>query len=232
MKKLDKDQILHFGLVLEPSKYGFKLDRSWYGRTKNKPTLRGIPDKYLNDEKTHYNDLYFKKKLPDVLLNFDLNMKHYDSLDSNDFNALLKKVTSTIYNVNGKMYQFDECFDVTKYSGCLYLMVLGRYKQIYIGETGNLPQRIKSHWIKNKEFDRLIFGGVNNSVLSIDSFRALDTTQIFVISDLNFSTAYDLEHRIVELIPPKFNGNRTSGGLLERGLSEAVENRKTREMGE
>lgn len=233
MKKLDKDQIQHFGLVLEPSKYGFKLDRSWYGRTKNKPTLGGVPDKYLDEKKIHYNDLYFEENLPKVLLNFDLNMAHYDSLNPDEFFKLLSQVTTADYQLNGMSFVFEECFDVWEYppnKSCVYLMVLGEYKQIYIGVSSNLPQRVRSHWVANREFDRLIFGDIRKSVLSFKSFRAFDTTQIFVIPVSNWDIAYDLENIIVDNIPSKYSANRTGGGLLEGGLGEAILKMKNRDM--
>ena len=58
-------------------------------------------------------------------------------------------------------------------------MVLDLYKQAYTGQAADIRMRIKRHWSGTKQFERLIFGTKESSVLSIDSFRALDTTRIF-----------------------------------------------------
>jgi len=39
-------------------------------------------------------------------------------------------------------------------------------------------EHIRQHWSKTKQFDRLLWGSVTESIISIDSFRALDTTRI------------------------------------------------------
>ena len=62
------------------------------------------------------------------------------------------------------------------------MMVLDKYKQAYIGKSDNIEQRIRHHWSQNKSFDRTLFPmyAVEKSVFSIDFFRALDTTRIYV----------------------------------------------------
>ena len=50
---------------------------------------------------------------------------------------------------------------------------------MYIGISNDIKKRILTHWGSKKDFDRLLFGKKENSVLSIDSFGALDTTRIF-----------------------------------------------------
>ena len=71
------------------------------------------------------------------------------------------------------------------------------------------------HWSKRKPFDRLIFGGVNNSVLSIDCFGALDTTRIFVLE----TTSLDSYEKIaVSKMPPHFKLNRVGGGIPADGF--------------
>ena len=42
-----------------------------------------------------------------------------------------------------------------------------------------MKKRILGHWNRQKEFDHLICGKIEESILSIDSFGALDTTRIF-----------------------------------------------------
>lgn len=53
-------------------------------------------------------------------------------------------------------------------------MVLDEYRQVYIGatsESAGTAERIRQHWSGQKQFDRLLAGSVETSVLSIDSFR-------------------------------------------------------------
>ncbi|WP_091227261.1 hypothetical protein [Microbacterium sp. 3J1] len=73
-----------------------------------------------------------------------------------------------------------EVTDLTQWDGVggLYIMVLAEYRQVYVGATSSftgIAKRIRQHWTNQKQFDRLIWGDVDTSILSIDSFRALDT---------------------------------------------------------
>ncbi|WP_461183016.1 GIY-YIG nuclease family protein [Virgibacillus kimchii] len=106
-----------------------------------------------------------------------------------------------------------------------YIMVLDEYTQAYIGRSTNIKNRIMSHWSKQKEFDRLVFGGKEKSILSIDSFRAYDTTRIFVYPTDNQKQ----EDYFINLFNKKYLLNRTKGGSLT-GLGEAIANGKTREL--
>ena len=109
--------------------------------------------------------------------------------------------------------EFVEISDLKNYIGIsgIYVMVLDEYKQVYIGITNNgIKERIKQHWNANKEPERLIFGQAFNSVLSIDSFGALDTTRIFVKTD---GDLYAIENKFVEEFDKRFLLNRTMGGI-------------------
>jgi hypothetical protein len=90
-----------------------------------------------------------------------------------------------------------------------YVMALDRYKQAYIGQAEDIRDRIKRHWSRTKQFDRLIFGDKGTSVLSIDSFRALDTTRIFAAKT---TRGLELEGKLVKSFPPDFLLNRVPGG--------------------
>jgi hypothetical protein len=79
-----------------------------------------------------------------------------------------------------------------------YVMVLDRYKQAYIGQAWDIRARIKRHWSGTKQFDRLIFPDKETSVLSIDSFRALDTTRIFAAKT---GRGLELEQRLLSTFP-------------------------------
>lgn len=90
-------------------------------------------------------------------------------------------------------------------------MVLDEYKQVYIGITDKgIKERIKQHWNAKKEPERLIFGQAFNSVLSIDSFGALDTTRIYVKTDGNL---FVTENKIVDEFDKRFMLNITMGGI-------------------
>lgn len=91
----------------------------------------------------------------------------------------------------------------------VYVMVLDRYKQTYIGQAWDIRARIKRHWSGTKQFDRLIFGTKETSVLSIDFFRALDTSRIFAAKT---TRGLRLEERRVKSSPPDFTLNRVPGG--------------------
>lgn len=148
--------------------------------------------------------------------------------DKKSFNKFSKGWTKNELNeFFNEKYWFEEVTDLNllrEVSG-IYIMVLDEYAQIYIGKSDNMKTRIMGHWSKTKEFDRLIFGGVNNSVLSIDSFRAFDTTRIYVYPTNKSEIAEDM---IINQFDHRYILNRTVGGSLEGGLIEAIANRKTR----
>ena len=91
-------------------------------------------------------------------------------------------------------------------------MVLDRFLQVYIGIAGGsrgLKGRIRDHWSGSKQFDQLLHGTIQDSRISIDSFRALDTTRIFA---LKTTKTVMMENAVLELLPSKFVLNRTAGG--------------------
>src|SRR5690554_6245230 len=143
-------------------------------------------------------------------------MKFFNNLDNNEFNVSLSKFLDS--NPNFQIVKnIKEFNDKQGY----YLMILDEYKQIYLGTSDNIYKRIYQHWHKQKPFDRLIFGGVENSILSIDSFRPLDTTRLYAWVTNNI---YHLEDRLINQIPNKFMLNRTMGGILKGELLEAIKN--------
>ena len=161
--------------------------------------------------------------------NYDLNMMFFDSLDKEKFNLYLEKQI--------KKYKFKECKDlneVNKVCG-VYMIVLDKYKQVYIGQSNNIKRRIYRHWSDFKSLERLTFGPFLESIISIDSFGPLDTTRIYYFETYN-------THKIEEKIVSKFNRNylinRTAGGIgsyhnftadEEVAKMSVVANRKTRD---
>lgn len=203
-------------------------DKNYRWPSSWKTNLLDIPlsrmKKIVQEERFLYHiDEVCEELQKDALYNFDLNMAFYEKLDRNEFNEEIEHFLSA----NPK---FAEVKDLRKYKNVtgIYIMVLDEYKQIYVGQTNNIKDRIqKGHWTATKTLDRLIFGGIDKSILSIDSFRHLDTTRIFVCTDVN-----DLdneEYNFVEnAFSPKFLANRTGGG--GRSFFEAIIERKNRDL--
>ena len=155
-----------------------------------------------------YSKEWCERQAKEVEENFDLNMSYFDKLDEKSFN----------YELNLFLERHKEFVEVDDlqpfyFKSGYYIMVLDKYKQVYIGTTNNITNRIVTHWTKRKGFDRLVFPwhAVETSVLSIDSFRALDTTRIFVYVAKNI---YDRENEFIQDFPRRFLLNRVTGGNL------------------
>lgn len=143
----------------------------------------------------------------DALANYDLNMAFFASLDRDEFEAALQ---AGVESLDGMV----EVTDLTQWHGVpgLYVMVLDEYRQVYVGGAGEVTgvaKRIRQHWTYQKQFDRLLWGSAETSILSIDSFRALDTTRIFA---RRTHTPFDDEDFLLRQFPPKFTLNRIIGG--------------------
>jgi len=166
-----------------------------------------------------YTESEINKRVTDSLYNYDLNMNYFSSLAQDGFNKEIENFSST----NENFKEIVDLVPLSRVSG-YYIMVLDKYKQVYIGSSQDIRVRILSHWSKQKEFDRLIFGRKEDSILSIDSFRAYDTTRIFVYPTDNY---IKLENDFIDMFSKEFVLNRTSGGAL-LDLTEAILERKTR----
>lgn len=113
------------------------------------------------------------------------------------------------------------------------MMVLYDYRQAYVGTAGSsngVVRRIRQHWSSTKQFDRLLFGNVEESILAIDSFRALDTTRLFaaLVRD-----PFGAQLKLVERMPREYLLNRImSGGGKLVGFAARVgaDWRRTREL--
>lgn len=151
-----------------------------------------------------YNDKWCEKHRKKCLKNFDLNMQYMNNLSEDKFNKELNKLL--------KLRKFIQIHDLNacdKIEG-IYILVLDKYKQIYIGMSNNIKRRIMAHWSKKMSFDRLICGNVESSVLSVDSFGALDTTRIYIYPTYDI---YDEEKYLESKINSNFLLNRTGGGI-------------------
>lgn len=144
----------------------------------------------------------------ECLKNYDLSMKFYQKLDINKYNKVITKII--------KKYKMIEIKDLNECKGKkgIYILLQENYKQMYIGQTTrDLRERIIRHWKKKPEFDRILFGKAESSVIGIDSFGALDTTRILVFYEDNKNKIDRLEEKLVEETPKEFLNNRIGGGI-------------------
>jgi hypothetical protein len=185
----------------------------------NKKSSARIPEHMLTDElrayvAPHYEadhlpihtDEFCRRHRERVLENFDLNMSFFAQIPDADFEEALAEML-------GKNKRLRPVSNLKSYAGDegLYVMVLDEYRQAYIGQTSDIRRRIKAQWNGTKQFDRLLWGGVEESVMSIDSFRTLDTTRIFAARTIN---ADRLEAQLVKAFPPDYLLNRIGGGAV------------------
>ncbi|HWO74368.1 MAG TPA: GIY-YIG nuclease family protein [Bacillus sp. (in: firmicutes)] len=204
--------VKHFGVNIREKSDGLKLTRDNYIKVNNRSSFK---------KGKVYSDSYINKHIEDCLYNYDLNVEYFRLLPKQEFNKELMRFVS-------KTKLFKEITDLVSLNEVpgYYIMVLDEYSQAYIGRSTNIKNRIQSHWNKQKEFDRLIFGSKEKSILSIDSFKALDTTRIFVYPTDELE---EHEDNFINLFDNKYLLNRTKGGTLV-GLIEAIINRKTRDL--
>nr|WP_181718677.1 hypothetical protein [Planococcus sp. (in: firmicutes)]QJS06176.1 hypothetical protein [Planococcus sp. (in: firmicutes)] len=202
----------HLGLHLREKSGGLKLTRENYIRASNKSSF-GTGE--------IYPESYIESHTKSCFENFDLNMEYYHSLSKQEFNEELTRFLD-------KTKVFKEFTDLSLLKGSpgYYVMVLDEYSQVYIGISGDITRRLRVHWSAQKQFDRLIFGRIDDSILSIDSFRAYDTTRIFAYVTDDFQS---FENEYINYFDPEYMLNRTVGGTLS-GLTEAILHAKTRKL--
>lgn len=214
------ESAVHFGIKVRGSrKYGLRLTRDQYAQINKRASTNrwsrevdpGLWDSlnhiYEDAEHRIHTDAWCAQWRERALRNFDLNVAHFASLDRDEFDASLQRAVA-------RRRGMVEVTDLTKWDGKpgLYVMVLDEYAQVYVGATdhpGGIMARIQQHWRGTHPFDRLIWPDEKTSILSIDSFRALDTTRIFA---LRCSNGFDRENQLLGDIPSKFVLNRIIGG--------------------
>lgn len=205
---------IHFGVNTKDKTDGMKLTKENYVRVNNKSSIiKG----YV------YTEAEIIKQTENAFYNFDLNMNYFQTLSKEDFNASLYKSL-----LKTKFVEISD-LNIVNYVSGYYILILDEYNQAYIGTSNNIKKRVQSHWSTQHRFDRLIFGTKDKSILSIDSFRALDTTRIFVFPNSERDTLSNDEDNFINLFKPQYLLNRTKGGSL-LGLEEAIVHRKTREL--
>ena len=186
----------HFGVRVDKTRTTARINRETYTQVSTRESFhtytyaeyminKGEVDNLILDEdkqQVFYTESYCEFLRECALQNYDNNMSRFNALDGEEFaetlNAYIAKHHfSEITNL--KCDKFGEPYE-RGIEGYIYIMVLGQYKQVYIGMTRSaLATRIKQHWHRNKPLDRLVCGSVDTSQISIDCFGALDTTRIF-----------------------------------------------------
>lgn len=206
----------HFGERLRPSKFGIKMTREMFAYPNRSPHQRVRRDQveeqtwelmawaYRDGEQTQHSDAYLLVQRDDAMVNFDLSMRYFASLDVGEFETALNNVL-----VAGRT--FEEVRSLKQFDGVTgaYVMVFDEYRQFYIGESTDIRRRIKDHWSKRKGFDRLIFGSKYDSIFPVDELRALDTTRIYAAKS---RSPHALEQRAEKAADGRFCLNRVVGG--------------------
>lgn len=215
--------MMYFGINVQPGKYGLNICRDKYATISKRNTLKkfdSISFAYADEKGAVYKDEWCNDYQHLCLINYDLNMQYFSSLNHKDFEHALQH----FLDVNPS---FEPVYDLSMYDNVsgYYMMVLDAFCQVYIGVTHDIRARIKQHWTQQKSFDRLLFPmyAVETSRLSIDSFRALDTTRIFASTTQKPNTKD--EDLFIFGFDPKFVLNRLcsetipddKSGLLKTG---------------
>lgn len=215
----------HFGVNLINRGKSFKLVREEFAIIDTKPSLpyfASLAERkaYADESGSAYDESWCQKYRELCLKNYDLNMEYYSMLDKTEFD---KSLESFFQENKG----FKEVINLTDYSGIegYYLMVLDEYKQVYIGKTYDIKRRIMTHWSRTKPFDRTLFPmyAWDTSCFSIDFFRALDTTRIFVWKR---RVSEGIEAKLIRTFPSKFSTNRIGGDITN--AIEAIATMKKR----
>lgn len=204
----------HFGVRLIKKDKELKINRDEFAPISTKPSLAFFPtlaqkNAYVDEEGSAYNEEWCKEYRELCLKNYDLNMQYFALLDKSEFEESL---VSFLQQYKG----FKSVTDLSEYAGVegYYLMVLDEYKQVYIGKTDDIKRRITQHWSKTKPFDRTLLPmyAYDKSCFSIDFFRALDTTRIYVWKK---KMSNGVEAELIRNYPSRFCTNRIGGDITE-----------------
>lgn len=208
--------VVHFGERLRASKFGHSMTREMYAYPNRSPHSRrrreempdglweGVSWAYADEEHTELSDVFLVTQRDAALVNFDMSLRYFASLDPGEFELALERVLAA---GNG----FTPVQSLVDWDGVegVYVMVFDEYRQFYVGQSGDLRKRIKGHWSKRKSFDRVLFGGPYDSILAVDELRALDTTRIYALATAD---PFDVERRTEAAADRRFCLNRMMGG--------------------
>lgn len=217
----------HLGINVHGAKYKLKLVKEEYALISKRNSLmkfESMKKAYEDKEGKTYTDKWCIKHQKDCLENYDLNMEFFSLLDHDEFNKEINGFLNH-YPMFNQIKDLNELNEKTGY----YILIQDEYCQVYIGTSKNILKRIKEHWVRRKAFDRLLMpmGAVETSVMSIDSFRALDTTRVLAYETPNI---FYEEDDYINFFSPQFITNRLAGGYVEGGLIEAISMMKSRNL--
>lgn len=214
----------YFGVNLKENGRRFDLNREEFAVIDVEPSLPFFDflaekNAYVDDAGSLYNEKWCEEYRELCLKNYDLNMEFFSKLDRKEFNDALE----TFLAEHKRFVEITDLKECTKVEG-YYLMVLDDYKQVYIGKTKDIRTRILRHWSATKEFDRTLFPMYEyKSCFSVDFFRALDTTRIFIWKK---KTTNGIERKLIKSFPAEFCTNRIGGDVTT--MIEAVATMKKR----
>ncbi|MFE4951056.1 GIY-YIG nuclease family protein [Leifsonia sp. NPDC056665] len=170
----------HFGERIRRRKYGYPLSRETYAVINKKPSIyfsredmspnqwEALSSIYEDDDHRILSDEFCVKNRARALKNFDLNRAFFSQVPQAAFEAAL----STMLERNPNLKPVNDLRKWGRVMG-LYVMVLDDYKQCYIGQSTDIRGRIKGHWAGTKHFDRLLWGDVHESVISIEVLQQI-----------------------------------------------------------
>ena len=113
----------------------------------------------------NYDDVA-KTYLYKVMLNYDLNMAYYESLEQDKFDEFIEQS----YRNNSEYISVDDLNDF-KVPG-VYVLVLGKYKKVYVGiSKKSIKTRVQTHWGRNSI--EIISGGYSYTRCNIYNSKYL-----------------------------------------------------------
>ena len=140
-----------------------------------------------------------------ALKNYSLNMQYFRKLDEESFNIAVRQLLKIAHFIN------VSDLNVLKGKKGIYILVLDKYKQLYIGQSfRDLKERIIRHFKITIPYQRVPF--IINDTLPIDAFKPLDTTRIFVLLNENQDILNEIEGMLISNCPKQFMLNKTIGG--------------------
>ncbi|OME55491.1 hypothetical protein BSK59_13525 [Paenibacillus odorifer] len=195
--------------------------------------LKLTTDNYVkkSDQDNATSSEEVKLKLEKVMTRFNLNMSDFKSLSRDKFNEVLDNFISS--------NNFYEIKDLNSVAGIYghYVMVLDEYCQVYIGTASRndgIRGRIPQHWREKMYLARLDRGEYGS--LHVDSFRAKDTTRIFVWRDdeCTFFEDYTFnelsEGRLVAQFPIDYCLNSVMNNIPREFLHQRLRDRDLRDL--
>ncbi|QGN58895.1 GIY-YIG nuclease family protein [Nostocoides sp. HKS02] len=206
----------HFGERLRNTVFGHKMTREFYAYPHRSPHQRfnrdqfdegfweGLGWAYRDEAHTQHSDVYLLVQRDAALTNFDLSMRYFEGLDTDQFEDALQYVLA-----RGRLFKPVQYLPDWDGVPGAYVMVFDEYRQFYIGQANDIRKRIKQHWSRSKSFDRLIWGSKYDSIFPVDELRAFDTTRIYAAPSSN---SYAVEHRAEKAADRRFCLNRMAGG--------------------